>query len=58
MKHILFCSECKKYSMKEECPNCKNRTVLAKPPKYSSKDKYDGYRRKAKEQELKEKGLL
>lgn len=44
--------------MKEECPNCKNRTVLAKPPKYSSKDKYDGYRRKAKEQELKEKGLL
>ena len=26
--------------------------------KYSSKDKYDGYRRKAKEQELKEKGLL
>ena len=33
-------------------------TVPVLPPKYSPEDKYGGYRRKAKEQERKEKGLL
>ncbi|MBI4452355.1 ribosome biogenesis protein [Candidatus Woesearchaeota archaeon] len=47
MKHILKCHICKKYTMKEEC-TCGNKTVMAKPLKYSPDDKYGSYRRKAK----------
>lgn len=54
----MFCSECKKYTLKKECPSCNNKTILPKPPKYSPKDKYESYRRKAKEAELKERGLV
>ncbi len=58
MKHIMFCSDCMKYTMNEKCPFCNKKTVLPKPPKYSPNDKYESYRRKAKEEELREKGLL
>ena len=44
--------------MKDTCPKCNAKTHLAKPPKYSLKDKYAEYRRKVKQEELKKKGLL
>ncbi len=57
MKHILKCSECEQYTMKEVC-GCGGSVIMAKPPKYSPEDKYGHYRRKVKKQELIEKGLL
>lgn len=56
MRHIMFCGECKEYTMKEE--HCGKKTLTKKPPKYSPDDKYARYRREAKEQGLKEKGLI
>ncbi len=56
MKHIVFCQECATYTMKEE--HCKKKTVSVKPPKYSPDDKYAKYRRKAKEEDFKARGLI
>jgi len=57
MKHILKCSKCGKYTMKQVC-ECGGKAVLSKPPKYSPEDKYGHYRRKVKKPELIKKGLL
>ncbi|UCH89435.1 MAG: RNA-protein complex protein Nop10 [Thermoplasmata archaeon] len=42
------CPECNAYTMKVECTNCKNETVIPKPARYSPEDKYGHYRRKLK----------
>ena len=57
MKHILKCTSCGNYALKEKC-DCKGLALNPKPPKYSPEDKYSSYRRKAKELQLKEKKLL
>ncbi len=57
-KHILFCSKCKIYTMKESCPECNSTTIEPKPPKYSPEDKYGEYRRESKNEEYKAKGYL
>ena len=49
MKHILKCEDCDAYTLKETCPHCNGKAVLAIPPKYSPLDKYAKYRRIAKE---------
>lgn len=46
--HILRCTECRRYTMKEKCPACKAKAQDPKPPKYSPEDKYGKYRRIAK----------
>jgi len=48
--------ECKKYTLKEEC--CGKNTIIKIPPRFSKQDKYASYRRKAKENEWRERGLL
>lgn len=53
-KSILYCKQCKEYTLQEKCPHCGERTFPNKPPKYSPEDKYASYRRQAKE-EMKEK---
>lgn len=58
MSHIMFCKECEIFTLKEKCPKCENKTILPQPPKYSPDDHYAEYRRKAKEEELKNKGYL
>ena len=58
MKHILKCPKCNSYTMKENCSNCKTKALNPKPAKYSPDDKMAKYRRQAKEQELKARGLL
>lgn len=58
MKHILRCSQCGQYTMQENCPKCRAITENSKPAKYSPDDLYGDYRRKAKEEMLKEKGLI
>jgi H/ACA ribonucleoprotein complex subunit 3 len=58
MNHIMFCQQCRAYTLKEECPKCNLKTVIPRPAKYSPEDHYGAYRRKAKELKLKEKGWL
>lgn len=48
MKKILKCQKCKEYTLKEKCA-CGGTAITIKPPKYSPKDKYAEYRRKAKQ---------
>ncbi|MEM4268366.1 MAG: RNA-protein complex protein Nop10 [Candidatus Woesearchaeota archaeon] len=57
MKHILKCS-CGTYTLKPVCPKCGKDAFSPRPPKYSPEDKYAKYRRKAKENELRAKGLI
>lgn len=45
-QHIMKCSECGKYTMKQEC--CGKKTESSQPAKYSPEDKMGEYRRKAK----------
>ena len=58
MNHIMFCQSCKSYTLKEECSSCHSKTVMPKPAKYGPQDPYGAYRRKAKEEQLRAKGLL
>ncbi|MEK6984103.1 MAG: nucleolar RNA-binding Nop10p family protein [Nanoarchaeota archaeon] len=57
MKHILKCSSCNNYTMKEIC-YCGNSAFPAKPLKYSQEDKFGSYRRRAKINEYISRGLL
>ncbi|MDP3918478.1 MAG: RNA-protein complex protein Nop10 [Nanoarchaeota archaeon] len=50
-KHILYCSNCNKYTLKEACPSCDNKLLNPKPAKYSPEDKYGKYRRVAKKEQ-------
>ena len=56
--HILYCSKCKIYTLKANCPVCSVATAEKKPPKYSPEDKYGRYRREVKKEELKEQGVI
>ncbi|MFC1691169.1 nucleolar RNA-binding Nop10p family protein [Nanoarchaeota archaeon] len=58
MKHILKCPVCGSYTFKDTCVKCKSKTISPRPPKYSPEDKFGAYRRKVKEDILKEEGLL
>lgn len=58
MKHILKCVKCGQYTMEEKCPKCGGEATNPKPAKYSPEDSYGKYRREAKKEEFKKKGLL
>ena len=58
MKHILKCTKCGTYTLKEKCPECGSKCVEPKPPKFSPDDKYADLKRKAKKEELESQGLL
>ncbi len=58
MKHIYKCGPCRAYTMKETCPKCGSRTIIAKPLKYSPDDKLAPYRRTYRMDELRERGLI
>ena len=57
MEHIKKCVKCLQYTMKEQCI-CGGTAVQVRPPKFSPDDAYAAYRRKAKFQILKEKGMI
>ena len=57
MKSILKCSNCGKYTMKEIC-TCNGKAITPKPGKFSPEDKYAQYRRKAKIDDFKRRGLI
>ena len=56
MKHIMKCTKCGNYSMKELC--CGIKTVNSGPPKFSPEDVYGEYRRKAKLETYKKQGVI
>ena len=56
--HILKCQGCEAYALKGKCPKCGAKAVSPIPAKYSPEDPYGKYRREAKKEMLKEKGLL
>jgi len=58
MRHILKCTACGIYTLKDECGNCGQKTIEPRPPKYSPEDKYSSYRRAAKQKTLMERGLI
>lgn len=57
MRHILKCSKCNKYLLKDKC-GCGGKAVSPKPPKYSPEDTYAKYRREAKKEDLEKEGLI
>ncbi len=58
MKHVLKCTNCGQYTMKDVCPNCNEKAVSSRPAKFSVQDRYARLRRAAKRDELTKKGLL
>ncbi|MEW6044565.1 MAG: RNA-protein complex protein Nop10 [Thermoproteota archaeon] len=45
------CPECKRYTLKDSCPQCNARTVTVHPAKFSPDDRYARYRIREKFQE-------
>jgi H/ACA ribonucleoprotein complex subunit 3 len=57
VEHIHKCISCATYTLEEVCPKCSAKTMLPRPPKFSSEDKYAKMKRELKKEELTEKGL-
>ena len=57
MIHILKCSACEKYTMKEVCV-CGGAARTSRPVRYAVDPTTAKYRRMARKEELKKKGLL
>jgi H/ACA ribonucleoprotein complex subunit 3 len=58
MNKIKYCQKCDKYTFNAVCSVCGEKTITKVPPKYSPQDRMAVYRRIAKKEILKEKGLL
>jgi len=48
MSTILYCSNCKRYTLEKKCNVCKKKTINNNPSKFSPQDHYGKYRRKLK----------
>jgi H/ACA ribonucleoprotein complex subunit 3 len=57
-KHILFCENCKQYTLHETCLICGGKALPPQPPKFSVEDRYEQLKRKAKEVLYKKRELL
>lgn len=51
MPDLLYCNNCKTYTLDEICSKCKANTVSKNPPRYSPEDHYGKYRRELKKQQ-------
>ncbi|WP_456472151.1 RNA-protein complex protein Nop10 [Methanocaldococcus sp.] len=45
---IKKCPNCGRYTLKDTCPICGEKTYHPKPPKFSLEDRWGEYRRKMK----------
>ena len=45
MSKLKKCKSCNSYTLKENCPKCKEKTFTIKPAKFSPEDKYGAQRR-------------
>ena len=57
MRHIFKCGNCNKYTMKEVC-GCGQKTLIARRAKFTPNDKFASYKRKAKIDEYRSRGLI
>ncbi|MEK6937912.1 MAG: nucleolar RNA-binding Nop10p family protein [Nanoarchaeota archaeon] len=57
VEHIHKCPQCSRYTLEETCPVCKVATLIPRPPKFSSEDKYAKMKREMKKPEFAKKGL-
>jgi len=48
MPNLLYCKNCKVYTLDNVCNKCKIVTISKNPPKFSPEDHYGDYRRKLK----------
>lgn len=44
---IKRCSNCRTYTLKDQCPKCSSVVMNTFPPRYSPEDRYGKYRRMA-----------
>jgi H/ACA ribonucleoprotein complex subunit 3 len=44
------CGKCGRYTLKETCPACGNKTFMPVPPRFSPEDPYGKYRRKLRKE--------
>ncbi|KUH33746.1 RNA-protein complex protein Nop10 [Thermococcus indicus] len=49
---IRKCPGCGRYTLKEICPVCGEKTKVAHPPRFSPEDPYGEYRRRLKREQL------
>jgi len=56
-KHILKCTQCGIYTMKQVC-KCGGKAIKNVPAKFSPEDKMGEYRRRVKKGILEKEGLL
>ncbi|MDH7507273.1 MAG: RNA-protein complex protein Nop10 [Candidatus Thermoplasmatota archaeon] len=51
MVSLLYCKNCKVYTLETICGKCKKETICKNPPRFSPEDHYGEYRRKLKKLE-------
>ena len=51
MPEILYCSKCEIYTLDKICNNCKEKTIIKRPARFSPQDHYGKYRRELKKLE-------
>lgn len=51
MPNLLYCKNCKVYTLEIICKKCKKVTICKNPPRFSPQDHYGVYRRKLKKLE-------
>ncbi|AFL94669.1 putative H/ACA RNA-protein complex component Nop10p [Thermococcus cleftensis] len=49
---IRKCPSCGRYTLRETCPVCGEKTKVAHPPRFSPEDPYGEYRRRLKREQL------
>ncbi|MCD6223059.1 MAG: RNA-protein complex protein Nop10 [Thermoplasmata archaeon] len=54
---MKYCYKCKRYTLKDVCPVCGEKTIKKEPPRFSPQDRYGKYRRMLKKEVMKWKGL-
>jgi H/ACA ribonucleoprotein complex subunit 3 len=48
MSLLLYCENCKEYTLDKICKKCKRKTISKNPPRFSPQDRHGKYRRKLK----------
>jgi H/ACA ribonucleoprotein complex subunit 3 len=51
MSNLMYCKNCKIYTLDSICSECKKSTVSKNPPRFSPQDRLGKYRRELKKQQ-------
>ena len=54
---MKYCNKCKRYTLKDICPICGEKTIIKEPPRFSPQDRYGKYRRILKKEVIKWKRM-